>query len=52
MGYDILVMDHLHAPEYLRGDGLIDYVNTGDWKGSNTYVEIEDSTVRLMNFSI
>jgi hypothetical protein len=39
-----------HAPEYLHGDGMIDYVNCGDWKGSNTYVEIEKDRIALMHY--
>jgi len=52
MGFDVLVMGHLHTPEHVRGDGRIEYVNAGEWKGSNTYVEIDGESVKLMHYSL
>jgi UDP-2,3-diacylglucosamine pyrophosphatase LpxH len=48
-GYDGLVMGHSHSPCHVRTDRF-EFVNAGDWKYHDTYVEIEDDDVRLLQF--
>lgn len=51
LGYDVLVMGHTHAPTFRIRRGLtIDFYNAGDWKWSNTYVEIEGNNIELKRF--
>lgn len=50
-GYDGLIMGHTHAPTYeaMRGPS-IDFYNAGDWKWSNTYIEINGNDIELRVF--
>jgi UDP-2,3-diacylglucosamine pyrophosphatase LpxH len=49
--YDVLVMGHTHMPtDVPRGDLLARFINAGDWKWNNTYVEMDDQSIRLRRF--
>lgn len=43
--YDLVITGHSHYPEVSQG-----YVNCGDWKGHNTYIEISNSKLALHRF--
>lgn len=47
-GYDGVIMGHTHCPTYEGGERL--FCNAGDWKWSNTYVEILGEDVFLRQF--
>jgi UDP-2,3-diacylglucosamine pyrophosphatase LpxH len=49
MGYDGLIMGHTHSPVRITG-GRMDYINAGDWKWSNTYVEILGDDITLKRY--
>lgn len=51
LGFSGLIMGHTHAPTYQtsRG-GPMDFYNAGDWKWSNTYIEINDGHIELKHF--
>ena len=51
---DVYIMGHTHIPEaviWVQPDQTIKtYVNSGDWISKQTYVEIEDGRVRLLEY--
>jgi UDP-2,3-diacylglucosamine pyrophosphatase LpxH len=51
-GYDAVVMGHTHCPDYKKQEKgrKIEFLNAGDWKFNNTYVEIEDDLLSLKQF--
>lgn len=48
--YDVVVVGHTHAPEYEKS-GSFEFANSGDWKGSNSYIVIEDGVTTLNFFT-
>ena len=49
LGFDAVVMGHTHSPKHENGK-KIEFLNAGDWKFNNTYVEIEDDSISLNSF--
>ena len=53
---DVFIMGHIHTPEVLiwvnEQEVIKTYVNTGDWVEHQTYVVIEDDTIRLKNWQL
>jgi UDP-2,3-diacylglucosamine pyrophosphatase LpxH len=47
-GYDGLIIGHTHAPVHLKDK--FEFVNAGDWKYHNTYVEIMGEEIHLKKF--
>lgn len=48
-GYAGVVMGHTHWPEHIKGSDF-QFVNLGDWKGHNTYAQVDDDKVELLSF--
>lgn len=50
-GYSAVITGHTHYPEqHLKGESTM-YVNAGDWKKHNTYVEINDGAIEIKRYS-
>lgn len=49
-GYDALIMGHTHCPTVDRAMDPIEFYNSGDWKWSNTYIEILGDDIRVKRF--
>jgi UDP-2,3-diacylglucosamine pyrophosphatase LpxH len=50
LGYAGLIMGHTHCPIYKESGDFL-FVNAGDWKGSNTFVEIDEGRIELKSFN-
>lgn len=52
--FTTLVIGHTHSPtkteQPMPDGGFFTFINGGDWKVNNTYVEIVDDVVRLRRF--
>jgi UDP-2,3-diacylglucosamine pyrophosphatase LpxH len=49
LGYAGLIMGHTHSPIFHQF-GDFTFADAGDWKGSNTYVEVDTGAVSLNTF--
>ena len=53
--FDGVIFAHSHIPEFkIIEDNIIDkfyFINTGDWVGSNTYIEYEDGNFSLIDYT-
>lgn len=47
---DCLIMGHTHCPIHLVSCDGLEYVNAGDWKWSDTWVDVVDGTATLRVF--
>jgi UDP-2,3-diacylglucosamine pyrophosphatase LpxH len=47
---DCLIMGHTHSPIHLSNESGMEFVNSGDWKWSNTWVDVVDGVVTLNEF--
>lgn len=51
---DVSIMGHSHRPEVViwvdQNEQIKTYVNSGDWVGHSTYVQVIDGVVRLKSF--
>ena len=49
--YEIVIMGHTHLPEKVR-IGQTEYINTGDWLNSFTYILEEDGNLKLKKLNL